>query len=93
MAGTDRGDMDKDRDERQDEARRILNQIKGETDPTGIRTPRSMLGRAEDHFAGRDAPADDPVELWGRRIGRFLGLVLLIVLIGLLWRMIAGASA
>ena len=79
-------------DERQEDARRILNQIKGETDPTGITTPRSMLGRAEAHFSGRDAPDDDPIELWGRRIGRGLGLVMLVVLIIILWRMVVGTA-
>lgn len=35
----------------------------------------SSMGRAADHFSGRDAPEGDPIELWGRRIGRSLSLV------------------
>lgn len=76
--------------ERQDKARRILNQIKGETDPTGISTPRSMLGRAGDHLSARDAPENDRVELWGRRFGRWIGVVMLLGLVAYLWRMVTG---
>ena len=38
------------------------------------------MGRAADHFAGRDAPEGDRIELWGRRIGRGLSLIGVIVL-------------
>lgn len=40
----------------------------------------SSMGRAADHFGAKDAPEGDPVELWGRRIGRSLSLVGVIVL-------------
>jgi hypothetical protein len=40
----------------------------------------SSMGRAADHFSGRDAPQGDAIELWGRRIGRFLSLIGVIVL-------------
>ena len=36
------------------------------------------------HFAARDAGGSDPIELWGRRIGRALSLVGVIVLAWLL---------
>jgi hypothetical protein len=36
--------------------------------------------RAGDHFAAKDAAGEDAIELWGRRIGRGLSLVGLIVL-------------
>jgi hypothetical protein len=38
--------------------------------------------RAGEHFAGRDRddPPDDAIELWGRRIGRGLSLLGVIVL-------------
>jgi len=41
----------------------------------------SALGRATDHLAGKDAPPDDPIELWGRRIGRGLAVVAAIWLV------------
>ncbi len=40
----------------------------------------SSMGRAADHFSGRDAPEGDGVELWGRRIGRALSLIGIVVL-------------
>ncbi|MDP3599751.1 MAG: hypothetical protein Q8R85_01105 [Bosea sp. (in: a-proteobacteria)] len=40
----------------------------------------SSMGRAADHFGAKDAPEGDPVELWGRRIGRSLSLVGVVVL-------------
>jgi hypothetical protein len=48
--------------------------------PDDLRPPPTFAGsamadaarRAVDHFGAKDAP--DPVELWGRRIGRALSL-------------------
>ena len=40
----------------------------------------SSMGRAADHFGAKDAPEGDKVELWGRRIGRSLSLLGVIVL-------------
>jgi hypothetical protein len=40
----------------------------------------SSMGRAADHFGAKDAPDGDPVELWGRRIGRSLSLLGVVVL-------------
>ena len=40
----------------------------------------SSMGRAADHFSGADAPEGHKVELWGRRIGRSLSLLGVIVL-------------
>lgn len=41
----------------------------------------SSMSRAADHFAAKDAPPDDKVELWGRRIGRSLSLIGVILLV------------
>jgi hypothetical protein len=40
----------------------------------------SSMGRAADHFGAKDAPEGDRIELWGRRIGRSLSLVGVVVL-------------
>lgn len=40
----------------------------------------SSMSRAADHFSGRDAPEGDKIELWGRRIGRALSLIGVVVL-------------
>ena len=45
---------------------------------------RRLKSRAErigDHFAAADAPAEDAVEIWGRRIGRGLALLAAVALI------------
>ncbi|MCO5091136.1 hypothetical protein [Bosea sp. (in: a-proteobacteria)] len=40
----------------------------------------SSMGRAAGHFSGADAPEGDRIELWGRRIGRALSLIGVVVL-------------
>jgi hypothetical protein len=65
-----------------DEARRTLDRVARESDTLGA----SSLRRMGNHFSGRDAIGTaeggetDPVELWGRRIGRALSLVGVVVL-------------
>ena len=65
--------MSRDEDGRA-ESRRILNRV-------GPESEASMATRARDHMTGRDAQDKDWAELWGTRIGRWLGLVLLIYLL------------
>lgn len=65
------GDKDRDR-----ESERILNRISLESDGGSTLFQRTAK-RARDHVSARDADADDPIEMWGTRIGRVLGLVLL----------------
>jgi hypothetical protein len=33
------------------------------------------IRRAGTHFSGQDDPADDAIEIWGKRIGRLLSLI------------------
>ncbi len=40
----------------------------------------SSLRKARTHFRGADDPSDDAIEIWGKRIGRSLSLVGVIVL-------------
>ncbi|GAU83639.1 hypothetical protein [Bosea sp. BIWAKO-01] len=58
------------------EAKAVLERVK--RDEEGLLS--SSMGRAADHFSGRDAPEGDAVELWGRRIGRALSLVGVVLL-------------
>jgi hypothetical protein len=64
----------KDGTDRERESRRIINRV-------GAESEASMVRRATDHMAGRDAEDKDWAELWGTRIGRWLGLALLIYLV------------
>ena len=59
------------------EALRTLSQLRERDDIASSALSRAAR-RAGDHFAAKDATADagdDPIELWGRRIGRGLSLV------------------
>lgn len=79
-----------DDDERARESRRILDRIARDHDTLGgsalARAANRKARDVTDHFAGRDAVGQgegggtDPIELWGRRIGRSLSLVGVIVL-------------
>jgi ferric-dicitrate binding protein FerR (iron transport regulator) len=71
--------------EREREAREALERVRRDTETVGSSALARMSRRAQDHFGGSDAPAGqdgavDPVELWGRRIGRALSLVGVVVL-------------
>lgn len=76
--------MSKD-DERRAESRRIIGRV-------GAETEASMVRRARDHMAGKDADEKDWAEVWGTRIGRWLGAVLLIYLVWWLISFVAGGG-
>jgi hypothetical protein len=65
-----------DRQDSDKESRRILERVARETDPAG----NSFVARAtkglHDHVTAADADRADPIEVWGTRIGRTLGLLL-----------------
>ena len=69
--------------ERETESRRIIGRVAAESDAT-------MARRARNHMAGRDADENDPAELWGTRIGRWLGLAFLVYLV---WWLISFAAS
>lgn len=50
----------------------------------------SSMKRAADHLGGADAPADDGIEKWGRRIGRTLGVIVAIYLAFQLYMLLSG---
>ena len=72
MAGDDRDSA---------ESRRILERVSHESDPSSASLPARAANRAQEHFAAADADRSDPIELWGTRIGRTIGLVVTIGLI------------
>lgn len=72
-------------DDREHESRRIIGRVGAESDAT-------MIRRARDHMAGKDADEKDWAELWGTRIGRWFGVVLLIYLLWWLISFIAGSG-
>jgi hypothetical protein len=66
---------------REDEAKESLERIARESETVGTSSLARVGERVSDHFAGKDAlgagesDETDPIELWGRRIGRGLSLV------------------
>lgn len=68
-------DPDRDR-----ESRAALERVARETDTVGASSLARMSRRVGDHFTAADAERDgvgaDPVEVWGRRIGRALSVAL-----------------
>lgn len=68
--------------ENQAESRRIIGRVGAESEAT-------MAQRVQDHMAGKDAADKDWAELWGTRIGRWLGVALLVYLIWWLIRFVA----
>ena len=73
-------------DDRDREAREALERVRRESETVGSSSLARVGQRVGDHFAGRDAQGDgpggatDPMEVWGRRIGRALSLVGVVVL-------------
>ncbi|MCO6391274.1 hypothetical protein GTW25_09565 [Aliihoeflea aestuarii] len=65
------------------ESRRIINRVGQETEAT-------MAQRVRDHMEGRDADQNDWAEVWGTRIGRAMGVVILLILLWSLFSIITG---
>jgi hypothetical protein len=67
-------------------SRDILRRVERETSgPFG-----GTFERALSHFSARDADPSDRIEVWGRRVGRLLSLVGVVVLLWLLFRQLGG---
>jgi hypothetical protein len=84
------GCMDDDPMTDDQESRRILERVARESGPLGGSEAARAARQALDHLVGRDAPAHDPVEVWARRIGRGLGVIAAIYLLGQLILHFAG---
>ena len=79
-------------DEQERETRAALKRVARDSESLGASSLARVTGRLRDHFTGADAVGQgeggstDPAEVWGRRIGRAISVVLFIVL---LWGVIA----
>ncbi|MEE1610848.1 hypothetical protein [Microvirga sp. CF3016] len=68
------------------EAREALERVRRDSETLGSSALARMGQRAGDHFGARDAIGEaegrgtDPIELWGRRIGRVLSLIGVVIL-------------
>jgi len=68
------------------EAREALERIRRDTETLGSSALARMGRQAGEHFGAKDAVGagegggTDPIELWGRRIGRVLSLIGVVIL-------------
>lgn len=73
--------MDERAKRREEDARAALARVKQDS----LGALDSAMAKAADHFSAADAQkeglADDRIEVWGRRIGRALGGLFLVILI------------
>jgi hypothetical protein len=73
-------------EDREREAREALERVRRDSESLGSSSLARAGRRVGDHFAGRDAAREaegggiDPIEVWGRRIGRALSVVGVVVL-------------
>ncbi|CAN7743220.1 hypothetical protein [Mesorhizobium caraganae] len=63
------------------ESRRIIERVANESGPGGTSFIARAAKGARDHVTAAEADRSDPIEVWGTRIGRTLGLI---VALGLL---------
>lgn len=69
------------------EARRALERVERETETIGRSSGAKIGRRMADHFAARDAQGGapggetDPIEVWGKRIGRLLAVPFFVFLL------------
>jgi hypothetical protein len=83
---TGEGDRPEDRNEKvAQEARRDLERLGEQGEVIGTssmaRSAKASLERAGKHLGAADAPKHDPIEVWGTRIGRGLGVIFFIGLL------------
>ena len=62
------------------EARKALERVARDAEVVGQSSFVRAAGKARGHLSGADADPSDPVEVWGRRVGRGLSVVAFIAL-------------
>ena len=74
----------KDReDARRMQAERALVRVDMEGEALGTSAFARSANKAKNHLGAQDADPDDPIEVWGTRIGRIGGAIFAVVLV--LW--------
>jgi hypothetical protein len=68
------------RQDSEGESRRILERMTRETDPGGTSFIARTAKGAHDHITAAGTDRSDPIEYWGTRVGRVLGIVLVVAL-------------
>jgi tetrahydromethanopterin S-methyltransferase subunit G len=63
------------------ESKRILERVAQESETIGTSSVKRVAERVKGHLSAQDTDENQWAELWGKRIGRTLGAVFVIVLI------------
>ncbi len=63
------------------EAKRILERVAQESETVGTPSIKRVAERVKDHMSVQDADENEWTELWGKRIGRGLGAIFVVILI------------
>ncbi|MEM5502550.1 MULTISPECIES: hypothetical protein [Ahrensia] len=66
--------------ERRRESDRILNSVNTNSEVVGTSSLVRTANKTRDHLLGADADQEDKIEVWGKRIGRGLSIVVFIAL-------------
>lgn len=69
------------------ESRRILDRVNIDSETVGTSSLARSAEKTRDHFLGKDADPDDPIEIWGKRIGRVLSIAIVLYLVTYLYNM------
>ncbi|MGB7432528.1 MAG: hypothetical protein WA921_08690 [Ahrensia sp.] len=71
-------------EERARESQRVLERVSRESETIATSSLARVAKQATDHISGADADQDDKAELWGKRVGRSMGIVAAVVLLVML---------
>ena len=67
--------------ENEAESKRILERVAQESETVGTSSVKRVAERVKGHMSAEDVDENEWAELWGKRIGRGLGAVFVVVLI------------
>ena len=67
--------------EEERESKRVLSRVDIDSETVGSSSFARSAEKTRDHFLGKDSDPDDPIEIWGKRIGRGLSIAITIVLV------------
>ena len=70
-----------EQEKKRQEALRAIDRVQAESETIVGSTFVRMADRAQKHMSAAGKNANDPVEIWGTRIGRVAGLIFAVVLV------------
>lgn len=68
-------------DDSEAKSKRILERVAQESETIGTSSVKRVAERVKGHLSAQDSNENEWAELWGKRIGRTLGAIFVIVLI------------